>query len=327
MALVILLVWFAMRTGDELTPNEKTSTAISGTNVASELQYNATLTALALIEQATQTQVHIDEMTGTAIVFEQQTQEAVRATSQAETATAEAVAQQTLAAEQTATQEAANVGATATADANRVRVRILDPQGNVIDAVTIRLYKDDGDEVFTPADRLNPAGDTSGDTGTGDESGGGGDAGTVTGEPQPIDFGEIAEARWSVVRWPSGRSPARRATRSSSTRLRATRSRWTCSWNWSARTAACWSVTMTAGMRPTRRFTGFTLPQDGRYSIRVSSVASPGPYTLLLSRGLSIPSAPAEEPAVEEAAPARHPKRLPSPPRKMARPLGRPVRE
>ena len=58
--------------------------------------------------------------------------------------------------------------------------------------------------------------------------------------------------------------------------------------------------------------TGFTLPQDGKYTIHVSSVAGPGNYTLLLSLGLTVPSGPAAqpteevapEPTTEEAAPA-----------------------
>ena len=180
-------------------------------------------------------------------------------------------------------------------------VRILDPQGNVIDTVTIRLYKDDGDDVFTPADRLNPAG------GTGGESGGGGDTGTVTGEPQPIDFGEIAEGtleRGQVAEWTftgtQGDSVIINAIAGDPVQMDMFMELY-------GPDGSMLVGDDDSGDASNAAITGFTLPQDGRYSIRVSSVASPGGYTLLLSRGLSIPSGPADEPAVEEAEPAATP--------------------
>lgn len=155
LAIIILLVFFAV--GDnKLTPNERTSTAVVQLNQTIEAEYNATLTALALIEAVSQTAVFHAEQTATAEFFVRQTEQALAATSAAQTATAEFIANQTLAAAQTATQEALNQALTATAEANRVKGIVIDEQGNIFGNVTLKLYRDDGDGVFSPAD-LTPA--------------------------------------------------------------------------------------------------------------------------------------------------------------------------
>ncbi|GAB4417842.1 MAG: hypothetical protein Kow00106_13740 [Anaerolineae bacterium] len=151
LVIIILLVIFALG-GDELTPSERTSTAVVQLNQTIEAEYNATLTALALIEAVSQTAVFHAEQTATAEFFVRQTEQALAATSAAQTATAEFIANQTLAAAQTATQDALNQALTATAEANRLTGIVIDEQGNIFGNVTLKLYRDDGDGVFTPAD-------------------------------------------------------------------------------------------------------------------------------------------------------------------------------
>ncbi len=64
--LTLLLLVTNDGTNQRLTPNEITSTSVVATNHALEQQYYATLTSLALIDQATRTQIWIEEMTATA---------------------------------------------------------------------------------------------------------------------------------------------------------------------------------------------------------------------------------------------------------------------
>jgi len=153
LAIIAVLVYIALGQQDELSPNEKTSTAVAQLNQTIEAEYNATLTALAAIEAATQTAVYNAELTATAEFFARQTEQALAATDAALTATAEFVANQTLAAAQAATQDALNQSLTATAEANRLVGIVIDEQGTIFGNVTLKLYRDDGDGIFTPADR------------------------------------------------------------------------------------------------------------------------------------------------------------------------------
>ncbi|MBP8973662.1 MAG: PPC domain-containing protein, partial [Anaerolineae bacterium] len=153
LAIIAVLVYFALGDQDKLAPNEKTSTAVAQLNQTIEAEYNATLTALAAIEAATQTAVFNAELTATAEFFVRQTEQALAATDAALTATAEFAANQTLAAAQAATQDALNQNLTATAEANRLVGIVIDEQGTIFGNVTLKLYRDDGDGVFTPEDR------------------------------------------------------------------------------------------------------------------------------------------------------------------------------
>lgn len=153
LVIIILLIFFAIG-GDKLSPTEKTSTRVVQLNQTIEAEYNATLTALALIEAVSQTAVFHAEQTATAEFYVRQTEQALAATSAAQTATAEFFANQTLAAAQTATQEALNQALTATAEANRLTGIVVDEQGNIFGNVTLKLYRDDGDGIFSPADLL-----------------------------------------------------------------------------------------------------------------------------------------------------------------------------
>lgn len=302
--IVALLVVFALGGGgDELTANEKLSTEIAGTNVALESQYNATLTALAQIEQATQTQFSINSVTGTAEFFQQQTIAAQRATDQANTATAEFVASQTAAAQQTATQEGLSEEMTATAEANRLFGRVIDKDGNIFGNATLRLYRDDGDGVFTPADRTPVPGGGGAELSPG-EGGAGAGPGASSGEPQPINYGEIAQGavgRGETAVWTFT------GTRGDSVIINAIASDPVQMDMFLELVGPDGSMLIgddDSGEESNAAITGFVLPQDGKYTIRVSSVAGPGSYTLLLSLGLTVPG-PAAQPTVE--APAEEP--------------------
>ena len=152
LAIIIVLVYITLGDQDKLTPSEKTSTAVAQLNQTIEAEYNATLEALAAIEAATQTAVYNAELTATAEFFVRQTEQAIAATDAAQTATAEFVASRALSTAQAATQEALNQSLTATAEANRLIGIVIDEQGTIFGNVTLKLYRDDGDGIFTPAD-------------------------------------------------------------------------------------------------------------------------------------------------------------------------------
>ena len=278
-AIVVLLVLFAFNRGNKLTSNEKTSTAVVKTNVAIENQYNATLTALAMIEQATQTAVRNFEMTGTAQEFLAQTQRAIDATNAAQTATAEFIANQTQAAAQTATQAQVNEGLTATAQANTLKGRVFGKDGTAFVGATLKLYRDDGDGVFSPAD-LTP---TPGAGAAGAEGGA-----TAAGS---VNYGETIQGTLST-----GQKVAWTFTGSANDVV-------------TIDAIASDPVQMDmflellgpngnvligdddSGDESNARISSYRLPTSGEYTIRVSSVAGAGDYSLMLSLGLSVPGA------------------------------------
>jgi hypothetical protein len=258
------------------------------------------VTALAQIEQATQTQIHIIEVTGTAGFFQQQTIAAQRATDQANTATADFVASQTAAVQQTATQVVLNEQMTATAESNRLFGIVVDKDGNIFGNATLRLYRDDGDGVFTPADRT-PAPGGGGGAGLSPGAGGSGaEPGASSGEPQPINYGEIAQGtvgRGEIALWTFT------GTRGDSVIINAIASDPVQMDMFLELVGPDGSMLIgddDSGEESNAAITGFALPQDGKYTIRVSSVAGPGSYTLLLSLGLTVPG-PAVQPTAEES--------------------------
>jgi hypothetical protein len=280
LVIVVLLVIFAFFSGNRLTSNEKTSTAVVKTNVAIENQYNATLTALAMIEQATQTAVHNFELTGTAQEFLAQTQRAIEATNAAQTATAEFIANQTLSAAQTATQAQINQDLTATALANTLKGRVFSKDGTAFVGATLKLYRDNGDGVFSPAD-LTPT------PGAGAASGAGGGA-TAAGS---INYGQTVAGALGV-----GEKVAWTFTGSANDVV-------------TIDAIASDPVQMDtflellgpngnvligdddSGEESNARISNYRLPTDGQYTIRVSSVAGAGDYQLMLSLGLGVPQA------------------------------------
>lgn len=284
--IVVALVLFAFSGSDELTANEKTSTAVVQTNVAVEMQYNATLTALAMIEQASQTAVRNAELTATQEDILRQTQAAIDATNAAGTATAEFFAQQTQSFFQTQTQQALDAANTATAEANTLIGRVVDQEGRAYGNVTLRLYRDNGDGVFSPADRTPPPEEApSGDTGTGGEEEAPAGAPADSGN-RVIAYGETGTGELAAGE--------------------------THEWTFTGEASDVVNINAMAddpvqmdmflellgpagtvligdddsGEGSDAAIMNFALPQDGTYTVRVTSVAWPGGYTLMLSQGL-----------------------------------------
>lgn len=263
LAIIIVLVYIALGDQDKLTPSEKTSTAVAQLNQTIEAEYNATLEALAAIEAATQTAVYNAELTATAEFFVRQTEQAIAATDAAQTATAEFVANRALSTAQAATQEALNQSLTATAEANRLIGIVIDEQGTIFGNVTLKLYRDDGDGIFTPADHTPapaqaPAGTTTiaynepvegtlevGQTVTWRFSGAAGDAVTIdaVAAAEGLDlFAELAGPDGVLLAGDDD-----------------------------------------SGEGTNPRIASVTLPASGEYTVRVSSVAGAGGYTLTVT--------------------------------------------
>lgn len=145
------LIFWAL--GDEeLTPNQQTSTAVILTNTALAEAYSFTQTAQQVAVVASQEYLMTAEFnaTQTEVAFQEEQNRA--ATAAAETATVEFGASQTAAAlhsEQTATAEVQQ----ATQEAvNRVFGILQGDDSAPFSGVTLYLYRDNGDGVFTPAD-------------------------------------------------------------------------------------------------------------------------------------------------------------------------------
>lgn len=146
-----LVLWLVLGRDQGPTDNESTSTAVIATNTAVQIAYQNTVTAQALMVQATENAVQTQIALATATENAFQTQQAVAATSAAQTATAEFIASQTA---QAAATQTAIVRATQ-AEAERL-LRIIRGQlvgeGELSFAnATLRLYRDDGDGEFNPA--------------------------------------------------------------------------------------------------------------------------------------------------------------------------------
>jgi len=332
--IVAVLVWWAVGNESGPSPNEQTSTAIIAMNATTFAEatltreaYDATVTANAIaqvasqeaiatfeflqtqtqeaaIAQATQTQealIAAQTATQEAIVAaETATQEAVFAaqtqTALDEAATATAFAQldateaaiaQTQAAEAaalTATADAANADATATAAASRtVRGQVIDEEGNIFGGVTLRLYRDDGDGIFNPAEdtaaEANPPART-----------------PEPGEPQLMAYGDTVEEslqRNTVDLWRFEGNAGDIVTIEAN-----------------AGNPAGMDMYLVllgpdeqplvedddSGPELDALINGFELPEDGVYTIQVSSVSGPGPYTLRLTGQISAaPGGAAEE--------------------------------
>ncbi|MBN1202915.1 MAG: PPC domain-containing protein [Anaerolineae bacterium] len=148
--IIILLVVFGLRGGDDLSDNDKTSTAVIQTNTAVAENYGYTQTAIEVAIRTSQEYIMTfeAEATLTQSAFEaQQTQDAISANS---TATANAIASQTAAAEasnQTATSQKLTE---VFLEENTLTGKVVDEEDSPFENLTIRLYRDDGDGVFNP---------------------------------------------------------------------------------------------------------------------------------------------------------------------------------
>ena len=296
---VVLLVLFVVSRSGELTANEKTSTAVIRTNTAIAFDSGQTLTAIFQMERATQTAVQDSVNTVTAQALTVQAQQTIDAANAASTATAAFNASQTAIA-LAATQDFFNTQ-TATIEAGKLRLigQVIGEDGVAVANATVRLYKDDGDGQFTPADRpVSPGGSPGGE-------GGPAPGGTVLGEPQPIAYGEIKEgtlATGEVAEWTftgvANDSVLINALASDPVQMDMFLQLVDANGN---------MVTSDddSGEASNAAITNFALPASGEYTIRVSSATGPGAYTLMLSLGLTIPpAAPVETPTpTQEATP------------------------
>ena len=318
--IVAVLVWWALQE-DELSPNDIARTEIVAINATTYAEatltqesYNATVTANAIAQVASQEAIATFEFFQTqtqdaAIAAETATQEAAFAAETAtqeaiiaaETATQDAISAaqtqaaldeaatgtafaemdateasiaQTQAAEadaMTATAEAANANATATAAASRLLTgQVIDEEGNIFGGVTLRLYRDDGDGVFNPAEdtaaESNPPART-----------------PEPGDPQLMAYGDSVE------------ESLQRDTADL--------------WRFEGRAGDVVTIEVNAensagmdmylvllgpdeepliedddsGPELDSLINGYELPDDGTYTIQVSSVSGPGPYTLSLT--------------------------------------------
>jgi hypothetical protein len=316
--IVIVLIAFALTSGNDISAGDQTRTAVIQTNTAVAVALNETGTAVEIANTATQSFIQTQEFFATQTEIAIQTVQAQQTIDAANTATQEFIATQTAAAEQTATQQALNEAATATAQALILKGRVVAENNTAFGNVQLRLYRDDGDSAFDPAEvaaaptpapgtpqepgagepgTTEPGGEEPSDvTETGDQ--GGGD--TLFANAKPIAYGETLQGTI-----PEGDVDS-------------------------------WTFTGTAGDIVTIRANAsdieqmdmflelygpdeefliedddsggdfnaaiidFTLPLDGQYLIQVDSVAAPGNYTLSLTLGAA-PAPPADQPEVPPA--------------------------
>lgn len=286
--LVVLLVLFAFSGGDDLSSGEKTASSVAGTNVALQEQYNATLTALAIMDAATATAVENVNRTATAEAIQRQTQAAIDATNAANTATAEFQARQTQSAIQTATQEAINLGLTATAEANRLTGLVIDQQGTIFGNATLRLYRDDGDGEFNPVEEVPVPTPGAG----------------ISGPVQRISYGESVQGTLNVedvVEWSFNGTAGDTVTVDA---VAADPVQMDMFLELLGPTGLLLIGDDDSGDESNARISAFRLRDSGAHVIRVSSSAGGGDYTLMLSLGLAVPEAatPAPDTTEEPAA-------------------------
>ena len=150
--IVILLVVFALGGGDDLTDNDKTSTAVIKTNTAVAVDLSMSQTAVEVAILATEEYIQTAEAHATLTQIAVQTSEAQAATEAAMTAEAEAALAMTAEADAAATeaalQEALNMTETAVAIENTLVGRLVGRDGVPASGVTIQLYRDDGNGEF-----------------------------------------------------------------------------------------------------------------------------------------------------------------------------------
>ena len=329
-AIVGILIILALGGDDEVSPNELTATAVIQTNTSVAMNFGYTQTAAQIAFEASQTAVRDFELAGTVTqnaIFEAQTQSAANA---AATATAEAQLTQTAAAAATTAAEEAAAAAsarqatqtaqagannatgtavaqsngatqTAVAEAARLHGRLVDESDNPFSGVTIRLYRDDGDGVFTPSDIT---------TVTIPESG---TPIALTGVPFPASTAEATEEAPSIAY-----GEALAGTLEDTTPVE---------WLFDGSAGDVVTISAVAGdevqMDMFIQVVGpdgtvaiedddsgeglnalvenFELPAGGTYAIRVSSASGPGDYTLTLTTPNNPVSTGAEPAATAEA--------------------------
>ncbi|MBN2305366.1 MAG: hypothetical protein JXQ72_12850 [Anaerolineae bacterium] len=288
--IVILLIVFALG-GDSLTPNQKTSTAVAEANASVTVAYGQTLIAIDNISTATAAALATFNAESTATQFAFETQQAELATSSALTATADFFLGQTataVASEQAATQQVLDMTATAQALTDRtVSGQIVNQAGQAFGNSIVILYRDNGDGEFNPPPTPTPAATGGSGAGTGT-----GDSGAVPGGGQLIEYGQAVqatletggEALWTFT-GATGHTVLIAAVASDPVQM-----------DMFLELIGPDGTRLVSdddsGGESDAAIMGFALPGDGEYTIRVTSVAAGGDYTLSLSLGLSVPNNP-----------------------------------
>ncbi|WP_119065147.1 PPC domain-containing protein [Aggregatilinea lenta] len=329
-AIVGILIVLALGGGDEVSPNELTSTAVIQTNTAVAMNFGYTQTAAQIAFEASQTAVREFELAGTVTqnaIFEAQTQSAANA---AATATAEAqltqtaVAAATSAAEQAASTAAARQatqtaqaeandatgtavaqsnGATQTAVAVAARLsgHLVDESNNPFSGVTIRLYRDDGDGVFTPSDvttvTIPEEGTPLAVTGVPFEEATAG----ATEEAPSIAYGEAMTETLedtTPVEWVFDGSAGDVVTVSAVAGDEVSMDMFV---EMVGPDGTIVAEDDDSGDGLNALIENFELPEDGTYALRVSSVSGPGDYTLTLTTPNNPASAGPEPEATADA--------------------------
>lgn len=278
LAIIVLIAFVALSGGDDLTDNQKTATSIAEYNATQIEGNNRTLTALAVIDAATETAQFNFQQTATAEFIAGQTQQAIDAEQTATSAALQA-ATLTLEAQQTATQVVINATATQLVlEARRLVVSLVTEDNVVLENVRVRLYQDDGDGQFNPADRLitPPEQDTPG-------------ASAPASGSSTLAYGEVGEGSLTLGE--------------------------TAAWTFVGAAGDVVSISAEAVVLTQMdtflelygpdgsRLTGdddsgeasnalieqFALPTDGTYTIEISSIAGQGDYRLRLNVAIEVP--------------------------------------
>ncbi len=291
--LIVVLVGYAFASRGKLSSYDKTSTQIAALNSTEISKNNATLTALARIAEVTETAIFLDAQTSTAQFLAAQTQQAVAATQTAEAATQAAAATQTAAALQTATQEVLNAAATATAEARRLVVRLVSQEGQPVSNVRVRLYQDDGDGEFDPADRMVA------------EAGG---EATETSSEAPeeevsLAYGEVGEGTLSMGERVDWRFAGQTGDKVSISAEAVNPAQLDTYLELYAPDGRRLTSDDDGGDASNALITEFELPADGVYTIAVSSLAGQGDYRLRLNVAILPPQEETGETEAETKTP------------------------
>lgn len=276
-AIIILIVLFALSGGDDLTDNQKTATGIAQYNATQVEASNRTVTALAVIDSATGTAAANAELTATAEFIGQQTQQAIDAE---QTATAEELqaATRTMEAGQTATAEmqlATSAAATATQVAldSVVVIQLRTEDDQILGDVDVRLYLDDGDNVFNPEDRLI------GETGSDSEGAGG----------SSLAYGEVGEGSLELGQTAEWTFPGSAGDVISISAEAVNEMQMDTFLELFGPDDSRLAGDDDSGDISNALIESFELPVDGMYRIEVSSIAGQGDYALRLNLTIDIP--------------------------------------
>lgn len=286
--IVAVLVWWALQGSNEPSPNERTSTAIVAMNATTfadatrtQEAYQATLEALSIAATASQEAIATFEFYSTQTQEAALQQEIQRQTQAALDAAATATAEADLIATAfvlTQTQAVSNANLTATAiQARSFSGQVIDEAGNIFGGVILRLYRDDGDGIFNPADEFAVSGASQPNPGSTPQPG----------TPQTLVYGDTVNdtlEREAVDLW---RFEGRAGDVVTIEAIAGNPAQMDMFLVLLGPNQQPLTDDDDSGEELNAMISGYTLPQDGIYTIQVSSVSGPGPYTLRLTGNTS----------------------------------------